>query len=376
MSVYENKATLITPYGQGGVAVILGLGKNINEAIQPFFSTSKKIKPSQNIYYGTLYDDKREIIDQVLIRCFEYKEVDAIEICCHGGIAITEAIFQLLTSIDILRSDDLFSPSENVALQNFIHSKTDLVAKIFAYQLNGIWNSYIQEIVTHINQDNFTQAITLLESTLESFTIFNMITDPQSIVIAGKPNSGKSTLMNQLVGRERVIVDSTPGTTRDAIKVLVSLSGFPFYIYDTAGIRDSDNVVERMGIEKTFSMLDSGRHILWVIDSSLPPVEEEIPENALVLLNKVDLQPRFIEEYKRLYRNAICISAKKGLAIEEIARRLVPGLDKLQQSFPMIMSEDQYNVIVEVIRLLEERDTKKALLLLAGTCFYFSWSLE
>lgn len=374
MSFYENKATLITPYGQGGVAVIVGFGNKINEDIQPFFSTSKKIKPSRNVYYGTLYDDKREIIDQVLIRCFEYKETHAIEICCHGGIAITEAIFQLLESVNVCRVNDLFPTPENVALQYFIHSKTDLVAKIFAYQLNGVWNDHIQKVMENIAADNFAQAIALLESTLDSFTIFKMITNPQSIVIAGKPNSGKSTLMNQLVGRERVIVDATPGTTRDAIKVLVSLSGFPFYIYDTAGIRDSDNIVEQMGIQKTFSMLDAGEHILWVIDSSVPPVEEKVPQKAVVLLNKMDLQPRFMEEYKRIYPKAICISAKEGLAIEEIAQCLVPGLEGLQNPFPMIMSEEQYRTVVDVIGFIKEKNVKKAQLLLASTCFYFSWS--
>ncbi|WP_372366387.1 GTPase [Candidatus Uabimicrobium sp. HlEnr_7] len=372
MSFYENKAALVTPHGQGGVAVVLVVGDKINERLSPFISIPKKIKPSKRIYYGTLYDHNREIIDQVLLRCFLYKGVCAIEICCHGGLAIVEAIFQLLESIDVFKVDFL-AEKENIVLQNFICSKTDVVAKIFAYQLDGVWDSFLDKINYAIENGAIEEAIIMLECSLKSFAIFRAISEPQSIVIAGKPNSGKSTLMNQLVGRERVIVDSIPGTTRDAIKVLVSINGIPFYVYDTAGIRCSSDVVESMGIEKTLSMLDTGNKILWVIDASQPFSFEDIPENALVLLNKIDVDEAFLPEYEGKYHNALRISAKEGHGIEKIAEHFIANVGDVHKKFPMIMSEEQYYLVIEIVGFLRNKNIEQARLLLGSTCFCFSW---
>lgn len=355
----ENIAVLITPEGAGGVSIIQVIGKNVIAIIQENFDCRKNVMPNDKVYYGTLYDSpqKENILDQVLIRCFENKNDDiVVEICCHGGIAIVDAIFILLKNNDIKRvsSELTLDDEEKLATKGLICSKTEFSAKIFTYQLNGAWVKFLENVIFY-NDEKLLSSIKCLLST---FKLYKALINPQDVIIAGKPNSGKSTLLNQLLGRERVIVDDIPGTTRDVVRTLIALNGIPFYFCDTAGIRTSNDVVENMGIEKTLSLLKSCQRILWVVDTTSPPTDEVIPEKAIILLNKVDMNCSYLGLYQKKYPEGICISAKSGVGIEKIAKKIFSVI--LPEYNAIIMDDNKYQEIKKVLCLLENKKTAEA----------------
>ena len=348
ISPNKNQLVVMTPSGAGGVSVIQVAGENAFTFFKKHFYSTKRLEWNNQIYYGNLYDrpEQGNIIDQILVRCFLQEDLPVIEICCHGGIAIVAAIADLFQSVGVERISPTVLLNHNLAVKGLVYSKTEFSAQLFAEQLDGAWEKYKSSLQEY-NKEELQNSLDVF---LQTFSLYKSLIEPQEIVIAGKPNSGKSTLLNQFVGRERVIVDDTPGTTRDAVRVLISLNGVPFYLCDTAGIRKSEDIVEKMGIEKARKMLEECERVIWVIDASLPPTEEKVPKHAVVLLNKVDLNASYINDYREKHPQSIPISAKTGEGIAAIGERFVSV--SLPKYNAMITSEEMYRKVEEARILL------------------------
>ena len=375
MFIDDTIAAIATAPGEGGIGIIRLSGhKSLDVAEEIFCSMSgKKISeyPARTLIYGNIMDGEKKI-DEVLIAFMKgpnsYTAEDVIEINCHGGFISVKRILELVLSKDVRIAEPgeftkraflngRIDLSQAEAVIDVINAKTDKAHEVAENQLEGSLSKKIKDF-----REKVTRLIAQVEvaidypeediefiaySTLESDTkelqkeIKNLYETSESgkifreglkTVIVGKPNVGKSSLLNRILGENRAIVTDIPGTTRDVIEEFVNIKGIPLKIVDTAGIRDTEDVVEKIGVEKSRASFDSADLIIMVADSSngLSDEDMEILEmikgkEAIVLLNKIDLDRNIDEEKIKEYvkeENIINISALKNEGIEKIHSKI------------------------------------------------------
>ena len=329
----ETIASITTPIGEGGIGVIQVSGPDSLEIVNTVFK-GKKLKDLKNaeskrLYYGDIYSNGSpvdEVIVNVLREQDSFTGEDLVEVNCHGGIMAVKKTLECVVAAgakevhwEELASRPFINSKidriQEEALLEIPKAKTKLGVKVLLDQYNGALSSFIQKTVKLVekcdnnreqlcgnksshNRDNrlsFDSAqddVTLSEvevlSTLNSICIklreivatasFGCaITSPQKLIITGKPNAGKSTLINALLKEDRLITHEEPGTTRDAIDEMISIDGIPLTIIDTAGIRETDHEVEKLGVLESKKQLREADKIIMVFDNS-KPVEKEDKE--------------------------------------------------------------------------------------------------
>ena len=375
MFIDDTIAAIATAPGEGGIGIIRISGpKSLEVAEEIFFSMSgKKISeyPARTLIFGNIkYGDKK--IDEVLVAYMKgpnsYTAEDVIEINCHGGFISVKRILELVLSKDVRLAEageftkraflnGRIDLSQAEAVIDVINAKTDKAHEVAENQLNGSLSNRIREFrdkvtellaqvevaIDYPEEDIEFIAYTTLEEktrelnkdikklyeTSESGKIFR---EGLKTVIVGKPNVGKSSLLNSILGENRAIVTDIPGTTRDVIEEFVNIKGIPLKIVDTAGIRETDDVVEKIGVEKSMASFDTADLIIMVVDSSSELSEEdrEILEKVqgketILLLNKTDLPQVIDEEEVKKYvneENIIKISALHNEGIEDVHDRI------------------------------------------------------
>ncbi|MFP4556380.1 MAG: tRNA uridine-5-carboxymethylaminomethyl(34) synthesis GTPase MnmE [Bacteroidales bacterium] len=375
---------IATPAGVGAIAVIrLSGSDSINICEKIFSPTSKQKKlseqPAYTIHHGKIYDGGKEI-DQVLVSLFKapnsYTGEDIVEISCHGSILIQQQILELL----IKNGATMAQPGE-FTLRAFLNGKMDLsqaegVADLIASnseaarrvamnQMRGGFSDYLKrlreqlvhfisliELELDFSEEDVefadrTQLIKLvneiashIKKLLGSFKLGNVIKNGVPVTIAGKPNVGKSTLLNKILNEEKAIVSDIAGTTRDSIEDTVNIKGINFRFIDTAGLRLSTDKIETLGIERTYIKISQALIILMMADArdntkitvnEIQDVLNSLKENQqmVVLINKVDmvdnqklnsLQKQLKSEFPNI--KIIAISAKHGLNMEELHNEL------------------------------------------------------
>jgi len=381
---------IATPAGTGAIAVIRLSGKDaIPICAKVFMSTSQakqlSEQPAYTIHYGKLIDGDI-IIDQVLVSLFKaphsYTGEDIVEISCHGSTLIQQQILELL----IRNGATLAEPGE-FTLRAFLNGKMDLsqaeaVADLIASsseaarrvaieQMRGGFSNKLKnlrekllhfisliELELDFSEEdvefaNRQELHSLIESIgkhiyqlIESFQLGNVIKNGIPVTIAGKPNVGKSTLLNRLLNEERAIVSEIEGTTRDSIEDVIHINGMLYRFIDTAGLRPTTDTIESLGIERTYIKISQALIILMLIDSR-DNVDDNIKEikriankleanqKMLVLINKIDLaEPSHVTELKQsLFKkipsiSLIEISAKHGINMDmltnEILKKSIP----------------------------------------------------
>nr|WP_330360551.1 tRNA uridine-5-carboxymethylaminomethyl(34) synthesis GTPase MnmE [Peptacetobacter hiranonis] len=368
-------AAIATAPGEGGIGIIRISGpKSLEVAEEIFFSMSgKKISeyPARTLIFGNIKDGDKKI-DEVLVAYMKgpnsYTAEDVIEINCHGGFISVKRILELVLSKDVRLAEageftkraflnGRIDLSQAEAVIDVINAKTDKAHEVAENQLDGSLSNRIREFrekvtellaqvevaIDYPEEDIEFIAYTTLEEktrelnkdikklyeTSESGKIFR---EGLKTVIVGKPNVGKSSLLNSILGENRAIVTDIPGTTRDVIEEFVNIKGIPLKIVDTAGIRETDDVVEKIGVEKSMASFDTADLIIMVVDSSSELSEEdrEILEKVqgketILLLNKTDLPQVIDEEEVKKYvneENIIKISALHNEGIEDVHDRI------------------------------------------------------
>lgn len=366
-------ATATAP-GMGAIAVIrLSGSESLNICLKSFVFVKKGIN-SQNIennkaYFGRIIHNN-EIVDEVLVTYFRdphsYTGEDAIEISCHGSEFIQKRILEIC----IENGARPAGPGE-FTLRAFMNGKMDLsqaeaVADLIASQsasshkmamnqMRGGISEKIAELRTKLveftalieleldfseedvefaNRDQFMILLKdlsiELETLLESFSMGNVIKQGIPVAIIGKPNVGKSTLLNAILNEEKAIVSSVPGTTRDAIEDTFTISGYKFRFIDTAGLRQSDDIVENIGIERTYENIKKATIILYVCELTgldKKEVEEIIHEfkqyindkskHFILVANKIDKLKRLPSHIKEIIElDTVFVSAKRKENIE------------------------------------------------------------
>ena len=364
-------AAIATAPGEGGIGIIRISGeKSLQVANSIFKSISgKKIEEynTRTLIYGHIVDNDK-VIDEVLVAFMKgpnsYTTEDVIEINCHGGFISVKKILELILSKDVRLADQgeftkraflngRIDLAQAEAIIDVINAKTDMAHTVAQSQLEGSLSKKIKDLrfnvteilaqitvsldfpdedVEHITYNTLKEKTIALQKEInklyDTSESGKILRDGLKTVIVGKPNVGKSSLLNAILGENRAIVTDIPGTTRDVIEEFVNIKGIPLKIVDTAGIRETEDVVERIGVEKSREFFSAADLSIVVLDSSrsLDPEDMEIlesvqPNKTIVLLNKTDLDRVIdldkIKEYIA-EENVIEISALQHEGIEKI----------------------------------------------------------
>jgi tRNA modification GTPase len=379
----HNQDTIVaiaTPAGAGAIAVIRVSGAEAISIASGVFKSihNKNLKKQRThtIHLGHILDDNR-VIDEVLVSIFKnpnsYTGEDTVEISCHGSAYIQQEIIQLL-----LRKGCRSAQAGEFTLRAFLNGKMDLsqaeaVADLIASENEAAHQVAIQQMrggfsneIAQLREEllNFASLIELeldfaeedvefadrkqfenllykienvLKKLIDSFATGSVIKAGIPVAIAGAPNAGKSTLLNTLLNEERAIVSDIAGTTRDAIEDELSIGGIGFRFIDTAGIRDTIDTIETIGIAKTFEKINKARLVLFLCDGfayakNLPQLENEYlqiknkypQKQVLLIANKTDkLSREEIEQFQNHFPEAIFISALKKDGIEQLKEKLL-----------------------------------------------------
>ncbi|MEG0068903.1 tRNA uridine-5-carboxymethylaminomethyl(34) synthesis GTPase MnmE [Cetobacterium sp.] len=377
--MFDTIAAISTPRGEGGIGIVRMSGSDALCILTKIFRpiSNKKVNELRNfsINYGHLYDDET-LIDEVLVSIMKgpntYTKEDIVEINCHGGFLITEKVLELVLKSGARIAEigeftrrafmnGRLDLTQAEAVIDLIHGKTDKSISLSLNQLRGdlreqieILKKQLLDVSAHVNVvldypeegiddplpddlvDNLHNVINTTDTLIKSYNKGKMIKEGVKTAIVGKPNVGKSSLLNSVLREERAIVTHVAGTTRDIIEEVINLNGIPLVLVDTAGIRNTDDLVENIGVEKSKELIDKADLVLFVVDNSRELDDEDLKiherinsDKVIGLINKTDVESKLDITPLTKIKKWIKISALEKIGIDamedEIYKYIVSG---------------------------------------------------
>lgn len=367
---------LATPPGEGGIAVIRVTGRAAFSSVAPFFRSSKNVSLNQQethtIQHGFFLDEKNETVDEVLISVFHsphsFTGENVVEINCHGGIRLTQRIIEILvrsgarpaepgefTKRAFLNGKMDLTQAE--AVLDLVRAKSEVSLKTALGQLEGNLSKKINalkkkllEVTAHLeasldfpderldvySREECFEKIEKIEkeihSLIGSFKRGLLMREGILVVIVGRPNVGKSSLLNTLLERDRALVSPVPGTTRDSLEEAIEMGGFPVRLVDTAGLSlGPKDELDQMGMARTRSFFQEAGLFLFVVDGSSAWTQEDEAilkeiegKNFIIVINKSDLPQKLNQElFKPALNEKIClISCVTGRGIPDLEKQI------------------------------------------------------
>jgi tRNA modification GTPase len=419
----ETIVALASPSGAGAIAVIRLSGKDaLIIAEQVFQSVSGKALSKQKthtIHLGHIVDNGK-VFDQVLLSIFKnphsYTGEDVVEISCHGSTYIQQQIIQLVLrkgcrmaqageftlraflngKLDLSQAEavaDLISSdneaSHQIAMQQMRGGFSNEIAKLREELLNfasliELELDFAEEDVEFADRTQFSELLTRIEFVLkrliDSFAVGNVIKNGIPVAIVGEPNVGKSTLLNALLNEERAIVSDIAGTTRDTIEDELVIEGMGFRFIDTAGIRETKDVVESIGIKKTFEKIEQAQVVVYLFDSSefsfaqsasgsgqvsssqyileIEKIKNQFPLKPLIIIgNKVDkLSAEEVSDLKSQIENILLLSAKEKEGIEDLKKQLLSFVNTgaLRNNETIVTNTRHYDSLLKALEEIQK----------------------
>lgn len=402
-------AAVSTAYGEGGIGIIRISGENAKSVLQKIFVPVNNGQIiNRKMTYGDIVDPKtQKRIDEVLCVFMQapktYTTEDVVEINCHGSVVALKKILSLVLDNGArLAEPGEFTKraflngrldlSQAEAVIDLIRAKTDRTFEVALDQLEGKFSENIKEIRTKLVDVlvNISVNIDYPDEDIEELTYSNLLTGLTSvhtdiegllatadtgkilreglnIAIIGKPNVGKSSLMNSLLKESRAIVTDIPGTTRDVIEEAITIQGIPVKLIDTAGIRETKDTIEKIGIEKSKDSFNKADLVIFMIDSSVPLEDEDYniieylkDRDSVVILNKTDLGEKVEEpEVRELLPRAKIIktSLKESIGIELLEKEIVNLVysGKVKQSDSIMVTNVRHeNLLKEAKQAIDD----------------------
>lgn len=374
----ETIAAIATSIGNSGIGIIRVSGEDaVNIVDQIFVNKNKnhilKTVRSHTIHYGFIVDENMQIVDEVMISYMKapnsFTAENTVEINCHGGILVMNKILELTVKngarlampgeftkraflngrIDLSEAEavmDIISSKNEIALKNSLNQlQGSVLQKVKSLREEIIYEiAFIESALDdpeHISLEGYSEKLTTklnilsgdINKLLSTFESGKIIKEGIKVVIVGKPNAGKSSLLNILSGEEKAIVTEIAGTTRDVIEEDIKLGEISLHVIDTAGIRSTEDVIEKIGVQKSRKYASEADLIVFVVDSSVPFDENDIQitemikdKKCIVLFNKSDLKSELsVEEIKnKVGRDAVIIktSTKEKIGIENFTEKI------------------------------------------------------
>lgn len=400
-------AAISTAQGQGGIGVIRVSGEQAFTIVDKIFKSvsGKKIMEIKGYtaLFGHIYNNE-EVLDEAVVLKYvapkSFTGENVVEISCHGGMYITKEVLNAV----IMAGASLAEPGEFTkraylngkmdlteaeSVMDIISAKSKSAARAALFVKDGAlfkksqqvkqllldkaahlsaWADYPEEDIPEVSEDSIMEAIeesiSILEKLLSTYDMGQVVKEGIDTVIAGRPNAGKSTLMNLLVGREKSIVTNIAGTTRDVVEDTVLVGNVMLKLSDTAGIRDTDNEIEKIGVQKTFDKINGAGLVIALFDNNEELNSEDIDLinkikdiPCIAVINKIDLEDKVDKKYiTDNIENVVYISAKQQDNIDELKNMIekIAGTEDFDPSAGIIANERQRNAIRNAVNSLYE----------------------
>lgn len=400
-------AAISTAQGQGGIGVIRVSGEQAFTIVDKIFKSvsGKKIMDIKGYtaLFGHIYNNE-EVLDEAVVLKYvapkSFTGENVVEISCHGGMYNTKEVLNAV----IMAGASLAEPGEFTkraylngkmdlteaeSVMDIISAKSKSAARAALFVKDGAlfkksqqvkqllldkaahlsaWADYPEEDIPEVTEDSIMEAIeesiSILEKLLSTYDMGQVVKEGIDTVIAGRPNAGKSTLMNLLVGREKSIVTNIAGTTRDVVEDTVLVGNVMLKLSDTAGIRDTDNEIEKIGVQKTFDKINGAGLVIALFDNNEVLNSEDInlitkikDMPCIAVINKIDLEDKVDKKYiTNNIENVVYISAKQQDNIDELKNMIekIAGTEGFDPSAGIIANERQRNAIRNAVNSLYE----------------------